>query len=777
MSRVIAAFAQFFDGAGDPLENGWLKFLVSGTTSTEKATFSDQNQSIPNANPVQLDAEGRCPNVFGYGKYKVQLYTNNPVTKAPGSLIASFDPVYADISPYGAGDNFAEWSVDQDYNKGSIVIYQGNYFFSIQNANLGNTPAKDSAYWEQFAFLRYWNTNQTYAEDDVVVHNAALYFSIQDNNQGNDPEVSPLYWDSVGSGTILINWEEVGTIFRPGSSGYMLGDSTHLIGNAFFQDSANIYLGDSQDLAITFDGTEGNINCDANLTLATNNANSIYFKTTNVNRWLISSGGILLPTSDNVYNLGDVTARIKNFYAVDIFGGDVHIDASSYALFGSAGNLAISHDDNDSLIRCITGKIQFDITANNLEVLVNGTAKWQFDYVTGGHLLPVTANTMNIGSVDNEISYLYVGSSGGIYVGASQELYIKADGAVVELFSNGFDLNIGTVGANSIVFYTTNVSRWAISGGGTLSPLANNTYNIGSTGATVDSIYLGTYLILGTGQTSDIYDTGTNLYVRSDNNIFIQSTNANPIYFRTNAINRWNVSADGHFLAHNNYDIGSSSQGTGDIFIGSGYFLKLGSSQTGELGWDSDVILRASDAMYFIITDSHDMLFYTNNTERMRIDDSTPRLLVDSTVRIVTPHTYSNAESGRAIIVDSAGNNGTAEASVADKKANITVLTDKDTKWIYDVDAVSYTLKTDYNEGLEFGLVAEQVQDKYADMCCYDYEWEDALGKFDRDGKQLKKKIEHKKTLYGVKYRSVYIAMLREIQELNKRVIELERAN
>jgi hypothetical protein len=36
MGRVIAAFTQFFDDAGDPLVNGWLEFLESNTTSTKK---------------------------------------------------------------------------------------------------------------------------------------------------------------------------------------------------------------------------------------------------------------------------------------------------------------------------------------------------------------------------------------------------------------------------------------------------------------------------------------------------------------------------------------------------------------------------------------------------------------------------------------------------------------------------------------------------------------------------------------------------------------------
>ena len=121
MSRVIAPFAQFFDSAGDPLEDGWLLFLVSNTNNTEKDTYADVNESVPNANPVQLSGEGRCPDVFGQGVYRVALYENNPVTKAPGELVAMFDPVAAEAAVANVGTNFAEWDSTIYYQVGNIV--------------------------------------------------------------------------------------------------------------------------------------------------------------------------------------------------------------------------------------------------------------------------------------------------------------------------------------------------------------------------------------------------------------------------------------------------------------------------------------------------------------------------------------------------------------------------------------------------------------------------------------------------------------------------------
>lgn len=233
MSRVIAAFAQFFDDQGDPVENGWLRFLVSATNNTDKETYSDANQTVANANPLQLDAAGRAPNVFGQGKYRVVLFENNPVTGLPGSQLAEFDPVFAQVITQSAGENFSEWDVDVTYEVGSIVSYQHSYYRSFTSGNLGNFPDSNPTEWEQISFLRYYNPSVSYYTDDIVVYNSQFYFSLADANQGNQPDISPAWWDALGSGTILTNWEENGTDFRPTAAGYNIGDAVNYVGTMY----------------------------------------------------------------------------------------------------------------------------------------------------------------------------------------------------------------------------------------------------------------------------------------------------------------------------------------------------------------------------------------------------------------------------------------------------------------------------------------------------------------------------------------------------------------
>lgn len=253
MSRVIAPFAQFFDGNGDPLANGFLRFLESRTNNTLKTTYADANQTIPNSNPVQLDAEGRCPNVFGQGIYRVDLYTYNPVTGLPGTLIQSFDPVQSEYVNIGAGGNFSDWDETVTYEISEIVIRNGKYYRSIQTGNVGQDPETHPDYWEQITFLRYWNTNVTYLTDDVVIHNSALYFSLADANKGNIPLSSPAWWSPVGSGTTLLNWQESGTTLQPIFAGYNLGAVGNEVGSAYINNLGIFPLTPSTDPTNDYD--------------------------------------------------------------------------------------------------------------------------------------------------------------------------------------------------------------------------------------------------------------------------------------------------------------------------------------------------------------------------------------------------------------------------------------------------------------------------------------------------------------------------------------------
>jgi hypothetical protein len=192
MPRVIDAFSQFFDNDGDPLVDGWLQFLVSGTNNTDKDTFADVNETVANSNPVQLDASGRCPNVFGTGTYRVISFTNDPVSGTPDTQIQQFDPVEGVTSTTG----FSTWDSETVYNIPDIVLDSSlDMYRSITNLNTGNDPSLSPENWEQIEFEQLYNENKTYSEFDRVIHSSGYpYISKVSSNVGNDPETSPTKW-------------------------------------------------------------------------------------------------------------------------------------------------------------------------------------------------------------------------------------------------------------------------------------------------------------------------------------------------------------------------------------------------------------------------------------------------------------------------------------------------------------------------------------------------------------------------------------------------------
>lgn len=186
MARLIEAFSQFFDDNGDPLVNGLLKFVESGTNNTDKDTFADINETIANTNPVELDGDGRCPNIFGSGSYNVILYTSAMVQ------IQQFDPVGGDVS----GVAFTDWDAITIYSEGAIVTgSDGLYYKSLSNGNEAQDPTTSADQWEEIRFMGVYNLNITYDEGDLVIDASGyIYRSLADSNLNNEPSSNPDKW-------------------------------------------------------------------------------------------------------------------------------------------------------------------------------------------------------------------------------------------------------------------------------------------------------------------------------------------------------------------------------------------------------------------------------------------------------------------------------------------------------------------------------------------------------------------------------------------------------
>lgn len=208
MSRIISAFEQFFDDSGDPLVNGFLQFYESGTNNTDKNTYADINELIPNANPVPLDGAGRCPNVFGSGTYNVISFTSAMVQ------IQQFDPVNLEATE-GA---FVTWNSQTIYGEGDIVTgSDGNYYRSIVAGNQNQEPSISPGQWEEIILLGEWNSVVTYDLYDVVLLDGVFYTSKTASNTGNNPTTSPTNWGS-GVSSVQDFGESLVSLIHPDTS-------------------------------------------------------------------------------------------------------------------------------------------------------------------------------------------------------------------------------------------------------------------------------------------------------------------------------------------------------------------------------------------------------------------------------------------------------------------------------------------------------------------------------------------------------------------------------
>ena len=141
------------------LAGGRMFFFEPGSSTTKKDTFSDSDGTIPNANPVILDASGFEPDIFGEGSYRVELRSSI----ADGNLFQwERDPV--DFSSEEGA--FGQWLSTVDYGVAgdNIVIgSDGVYYVSIKTPNINNDPTTSPTFWTEFDLLKKFNINETYA--------------------------------------------------------------------------------------------------------------------------------------------------------------------------------------------------------------------------------------------------------------------------------------------------------------------------------------------------------------------------------------------------------------------------------------------------------------------------------------------------------------------------------------------------------------------------------------------------------------------------------------
>jgi len=115
----------------------------------------------------------------------------------------------------------------------------------------------------------------------------------------------------------IINSANNGTLkFQRGGADVFEIKSTGLQG----LDNKKVMLGTSDDLQLYHNGTHSYVIAEntGNLYVGTNHNNGMIFQTNSTGRWSISNSGHLMPETNNTYDLGTSSYRVRNIYTNDL---------------------------------------------------------------------------------------------------------------------------------------------------------------------------------------------------------------------------------------------------------------------------------------------------------------------------------------------------------------------------------------------------------------------------------------------------------------------------
>lgn len=169
------------------------------------------------------------------------------------------------------------------------------------------------------------------------------------------------------------------------ANAYDIGDMSYLVKDIYQADGAHHYLGADLDLDISHDGSNAYItNNTGNLNIYDDTTSSIVFWTSGIGRWNIDSSGYILPFTDNSFDIGSATYRVREITSVSVIAGSLDLSGSTIEVTGSSLNLS-SSSASVYINSGGSSKVQFDSSGNAIPVfgsqdLGSGTDPWDVIY-------------------------------------------------------------------------------------------------------------------------------------------------------------------------------------------------------------------------------------------------------------------------------------------------------------------------------------------------------------------------------------------------------------
>jgi len=132
----------FTDDSGNPLSGGLLYTYEAGT-STPATTYSDVDLAVPNANPIVLDAAGRCTIYLAVSSYKYVLKDSLGTTIWSQDSVASVDSgsSIGEIFSFGGDPNSPVTATSYPIGTTYAELAAGTAILSVDSVNLSGTYA------------------------------------------------------------------------------------------------------------------------------------------------------------------------------------------------------------------------------------------------------------------------------------------------------------------------------------------------------------------------------------------------------------------------------------------------------------------------------------------------------------------------------------------------------------------------------------------------------------------------------------------------------------
>jgi hypothetical protein len=130
-------YLELNDQDGNPLSGGKLYTFEAGTT-TPKATYTDNTENTPLANPVILDAAGRAV-VWGSGSYKIEVRDSNDALIRTVDNITTFSTSSGSVIPSANAAGTVD-AITADYTPNISLVDKATVSFTSSGANTSTTP-------------------------------------------------------------------------------------------------------------------------------------------------------------------------------------------------------------------------------------------------------------------------------------------------------------------------------------------------------------------------------------------------------------------------------------------------------------------------------------------------------------------------------------------------------------------------------------------------------------------------------------------------------------